>query len=111
MSPHLRPAIGKLTTVEDRPQRTRYYRTGWQDDSYTSFLMPNMDDTTLISVPRQIAYTAPNPQADIELGLISLTHLVDAMPATLTAPVIGGLFMPPMLRPASLGNERSGVHP
>ena len=72
-------------------------------------LMPNMDDTTLISVPRQIAYTAPNPQADIELGLISLTHLVDAMPATLTAPVLAALFMPPMLRPAGLGNERVAV--
>ena len=109
MSPHLRPAIGKLTTVENRPQRTRYYRTGWQDDSYTSFLMPNMDDTTLISVPRQIAYTAPNPQADIELGLISLTHLVDAMNPVLTAPIIASLFMPPMLRPAGLGNERVAV--
>jgi hypothetical protein len=109
MSPHLRPAIGKLTTTVDRPQRTRYYRTGWQDDSYTSFLMPNMDDTTLISVPRQIAYTAPNPQADLELGLISLTHLVDAMNPVLTAPIIASLFMPPMLRPAGLGNERVAV--
>ena len=109
MSPHLRPAIGKLTTVEDRPQRTRYYRTGWQDDSYLSFLMPGMDDTTLISVPRQIAYCAPNPQANLELGLIALTQLVDAMKPELTAPVVAALFMPPMLRPAGLGNERVAV--
>ena len=109
MSAHLRPATGKLTTTEQRPQRIRYYRTGWQDDSYTSFLMPNMDDTTLISVPRQIAYTAPNPQADLELGLISLTHLVDAMNPVLTAPIIASLFMSPMLRPAGLGNERVAV--
>ena len=109
MSPHLRPAIGKLTTVENRPQRTRYYRTGWQDDSYTSFLMPNMDETTLISVPRQIAYTAPNPQMDLELGLLALTNLVDAMKPELTTPIIAALFMPPMLRPAGLGNERVAV--
>ena len=109
MSPHLRPAIGKLTAVEDRPQRTRYYRTGWQDDSYLSFLMPGMDDTTLISVPRQIAYCAPNPQADLELGLLALTNLVDAMKPELTAPVVASLFMPPMLRPAGLGNERVAV--
>ena len=109
MSPHLRPAIGKLTAVEDRPQRIRYYRTGWQDDSYTSFLMPNMDETTLISVPRQIAYTAPNPQMDLELGLLALTNLVDAMKPELTTPIIAALFMPPMLRPAGLGNERVAV--
>ena len=109
MSPHLRPAIGKLTTVENRPQRVRYYRTGWQDDSYLSFLMPGMDDTTLISVPRQIAYEAPNPQADLDLGLISLTNLVDAMKPELTTPIIAALFMPPMLRPAGLGNERVAV--
>ena len=109
MSPHLRPAIGKLTATADCPQRTRYYRTGWQDDSYLSFLMPGMDDTTLISVPRQIAYAAPNPQADLQLGLIALTQLVDAMKPELTAPVVAALFMPPMLRPAGLGNERVAV--
>ncbi len=106
MSPHLRPAIGKLTTSATRPQRIRYYRTGWQDDSYLSFLMPGMDDTTLISVPRQIAYTAPKPSADLELGLLALTHLVDAMSPLLTTPIVAALFMPPMLRPAGLGNER-----
>jgi hypothetical protein len=109
MTAHLRPAIGKLTTQADRPQRIRYYRTGWQDDSYTSFLMPNMDDTTLISVPRQIAYTAPNPQADIVQGLSALSHLIGAMNPTLTTPIIAALFMPPMLRPAGLGNERVAV--
>lgn len=106
MSPHLRPAIGKLTTSAARPQRIRYYRTGWQDDSCLSFLMPGMDDTTLISVPRQIAYEAPKPAANLESGLLALTHLIDAMNPLLTTPIIAALFMPPMLRPAGLGNER-----
>lgn len=106
MSPHLRPAIGKLTTSATRPQRIRYYRTGWQDDSYLSFLMPGMDDTTLISVPRQIAYEAAKPAANLESGLLALTHLIDAMNPLLTTPIIAALFMPPMLRPAGLGNER-----
>jgi hypothetical protein len=109
MSPHLRPAIGKLTTSTARPQRIRYYRTGWEDDSYTSFLMPGMDDTTLITVPRQIAYAAPNPQVDMDAGLLALTHLVDAMNPLLTTPIIAALFMPPMLRPAGLGNERVAI--
>jgi hypothetical protein len=109
MSAHLRPAIGKLTTTEQRPQRIRYYRTGWQDDSHLSFLMPGMDDTTLISVPRQIAYEAPKPAANLESGLLALTHLIDAMNPLLTTPIIAALFMPPMLRPAGLGNERVAI--
>ena len=36
MSPHLRPPSASRTAVEDQPQRIRYYRTGWQDDSYLS---------------------------------------------------------------------------
>lgn len=109
MHKHLRPAIGKLTAEGGRTQRVRYYRTGWQDDSYLSFLMPGMDDTTLISVPRQIAYAAPDPQADMVTGLSALVSLVEAMDAKLTAPIIAALFMPPMLRPAGLGNERVAV--
>lgn len=109
MHKHLRPAIGKLTADGERPQRMRYYRAGWQDDSYLSFLMPGMDDTTLISVPRQIAYQAPDPQADFDAGLAALVNLVEAMTPALTTPVIAALFMPPMLRPAGLGNERVAV--
>jgi hypothetical protein len=109
MSAHLRPAIGKLTTEADRPQRVRYYRTGWEDDSYTSFLMPGMDDSTLISVPRQIAYAAPKPGHELETGLLALTNLIDAMQPRLTTPIIASLLMPPMLRPAGLGNERVAI--
>lgn len=108
MHKHLRPAIGLLTEGE-RPQRVRYYRAGWQDESYLSFLMPGMDETTLISVPRQIAYTAPQTTSDMQLGLTALEHLVQAMNPVLTAPVIAALFMPPMLRPSGLGNERVAI--
>ena len=97
MSAHLRPAIGKLTREGERPQRIRYYRTGWQDDACTSFLMPGMDETTLISVPRQIAYSAPPASADLTAGLLALTHLIDAMKPELTAPIIAALFMPCLL--------------
>jgi len=71
--------------------------------------MPGMDDTTLISVPRQIAYEAAKPAANLESGLLALTHLIDAMNPLLTTPIIAALFMPPMLRPAGLGNERVAI--
>ena len=109
MHKHLRAAIGKLTTEGSRPQRIRYYRTGWEDESYSTFLMPGMDDTTLISVPRQIAYAAPSPDVDLTEGLVALDNLIGAMDAKLTAPIMAALFMPPMLRPAGLGNERVAV--
>ena len=109
MSAHLRPAIGKLTKEGSRPQRIRYYRTGWQDDGFASFLMPGMDDTTLISLPRQVPYATPKPDTDLTSGLLALTHLIDAMRPELTAPIVAALLMPPMLRPASLGNERAAV--
>ena len=108
MHKHLRPAIGKLTEGE-RPQRTRYFRTGWQDDNCLSFLMPGMDDSTLISVPRQIAYEATKPGSDIDSGLAALVNLAEAMQPALTAPILAALFMPPMLRLAGLGNERVAI--
>jgi len=109
MHKHLRPAIGLLTAEGERPQRIRYYRTGWEDENYSVFLMPGMDETTLISVPRQIAYAAPGANVDLGLGLNALAHLAQAMNPTLTAPVIASLFMPPLLRPAGLGNERVAI--
>lgn len=109
MHKHLRPAIGKLTQAGDRPQRTRYYRTGWIDDTYSTFLIPGMDETTLISLPRQVAYSAPAADADPDIALMALRNLIEAMDATLTTPIVSALLLPPLLRPAGWGNERVAV--
>jgi len=106
MSKHLRPAIGMLTADESRPRRTRYYRTGWQDSEFTRFLLPGMDANTLLSMPAQMAYSAPPADADLETGLYALRCLIEALDPVVTTPVVSGLLMPPLLRPAGWGNER-----
>jgi hypothetical protein len=109
MSKHLRPAIGMLTEDEARPRRTRYYRTGWQDSEFTRFLLPGMDANTLLSMPAQMAYSAPPADADMTQGLYALRCLIEALDPVVTTPVMAGLLMPPLLRPAGWGNERVAV--
>ena len=109
MHKHLRPAIGLLTETGRRPRRVRYFRTGWQDDHFHTFLLPNMDENTLISMPPQMAYSAPPANADLEFGLLALRNLIEAFDPAITTPVVSALLLPPLLRPAGWGNERVAV--
>lgn len=106
MHKHLRPAIGALTEATSRPRRTRYYRTGWKDDTCREFLMPDMDADTLIAMPPQMAYSAPEPDADLAVGLLALRNLIEALDPAVTTPALAALLLPPLLRPAGWGNER-----
>ncbi len=109
MSKHLRAAIGKLTTSAERVQRVRYFRTGWLDNEYNQFLLPGMDDATLLHLPAQMAYSAPPRGADEAVGLYALRCLIEALDPAVTLPVVAGLLLPPMHRPAGLGNERPAL--
>jgi hypothetical protein len=112
MSDHLGPAISRLTPASTRQHHYRYHRTGWRNERYAEFLLPGAataDHTLTIELPHKLPYSAPPNTANLTDGLVALAHLLEAVPASVSTPVIAGLLLAPLHRPAGWRNERPGI--
>lgn len=110
MTEHVRPAVSKLTMLEERMQYRRYRRVGWKSDEYDGFLMPGRDnDGDLIELPRKLAYSAPDGDASLDMAQQGLFSLLKAIDPQLAAPALAGIFLGPLHRPAGWRNERIGI--